>query len=236
MKAKAMHTFGAGVLLLFASAPCAWAAGAEGENKKEQVPPAAARTSEKVATEKTVDVSLSREELRTLLFLSSLSEEKLVSLKKSIVQLEGMQPEERAELNKRLRKLWDAGERERVRLLREAREKSWMARYWDALPPEQSEAERKKFMALDNEGRRVYVVELRKKIPPPPHQRPEKSPDGNMEENRPMRPRADLKKDSPDAVDPGKDMPPPHPPETFRRGPYFLDKKHRDRRLLLPRK
>ncbi len=182
MKAKTNHLIraGLGVLLLLVPLACR----AE-EKATQNVLPGSVQDAEEnpepKVEKKNADIPLSREELRTLLFLSSLPEEKLASLKQSIVQLEAMTPDERAELNK----LWEAGERERMRLLRETREKNWLALYWDSLPPEASEAEKKKFMSLDNEGRRTYVVELRKKIPAPGTQRPGKNPGGNVEGPRP---------------------------------------------------
>lgn len=163
---------------------------AEEESRPAPIPEEkdVAKAAVPLAEKKNDNTSLSREELRTLIFLSSLPEEKMDSLKRSIAQLEAMKPEERVELNKRLRMLWEASERDRVRLLREAWGTNWLVRYWESLPPERSVAEKKKFMVLDNEGRRKYVVELRKKMPPPPRQGQPGQGKGSGENSGEMKP------------------------------------------------
>lgn len=118
----------------------------------------------------TIDVKmLSPEELGTLVFLSSLSEEKLSSLGRSIKALQELKPEERKELNGRLRKIREGGEAERRRafmVVQERQRRNFLVDYWNSLPPERAEKEKEKFTALDDAGRRAYVMELRRQRPP----------------------------------------------------------------------
>lgn len=142
--------------------------------------------------------ALSREELRTLVQLSSLSPEKLASLRRSIEHLEKMSPEEKAQLRKNLEELRSANDKDREKFVGEAREREGRAnnnillRYWRSMPPEKAKEEQEKFKKMDVSARRTYVMEIREKMPqrPSPHgpqpQHPQDSRDNNeREQNRP---------------------------------------------------
>ena len=106
--------------------------------------------------------------------------EELHRLGEFIRRLEKIPPERRRQMAEDLeraasvktpeqRRAFEKDMRERFR-----RERSdLLARYFAALPPEQADAERKKFLSLDRKARRAYIADVRRKLgyepfPPPP--------------------------------------------------------------------
>lgn len=122
----------------------------------------------------------SREDARMLKRLFLMKNEELHRLGEFIRRLEKMPPERRRQMAEDLeraasvktpeqRRAFEKDMRERFR-----RERSdLLARYFATLPPEQADAERKKFLSLDRKDRRAYIAEVRRKLgyepfPPPP--------------------------------------------------------------------
>jgi hypothetical protein len=119
--------------------------------------------------------ALSPDEVRTLMRIVNLPQEKLESLRQSIDVLAKMTPEEKQRLRKKLE------------LLRNSppgnpppgfRRNNPVLRYWRSLPPEKFREEQAKFNKMTREERRAYIDEIIKKAPRPhpPRQRPHPPP------------------------------------------------------------
>lgn len=124
--------------------------------------------------------AFSREDARMLKRLFLMKDEELRRLCEFIRRLEKMPPERRKQIAEDFERVASVKTPEQRRAfekdMRERfhRERSnLLARYFAALPPEQADAERKKFLSLDRKARRTYIAEVRRKlgyepVPPPP--------------------------------------------------------------------
>lgn len=128
--------------------------------------------------------AFSREEAKLMRSLFLLSDAQLHRLGEFIRRLEKMPPERRrqmaedlerasAEMTPEKRAAYEKEMRERFRRAQE----NLLERYFSTLPPEQADAERKKFLGLDRKARREYIMGVREKLglpplPPSPEKRP----------------------------------------------------------------
>ncbi|MDR2982210.1 MAG: hypothetical protein LBV12_08195 [Puniceicoccales bacterium] len=132
--------------------------------------------------------ALSREDVRKLIWLTSLPTENLTSLRQSIERVEKMNSEERTDLRRKLERLRDANDTQRQKITEDVNKNNpprgnILMRYWRSLPPEKAKEEMEKFKKMTDEARRAYVAEVRKKMPPAPRD-PGKNPqDGNRTPN-----------------------------------------------------
>jgi hypothetical protein len=125
--------------------------------------------------------AFSREDARLLKRLFLMSNTDLRRLREFIQRLEKMPPHRRKQMaddferaatvkTPEQRRAFEREMRERFR-----RERSnLLSRYFDTLPPEQADAERKKFLSLDKKARRAYIAEVRRKLGYEPHPQPSK--------------------------------------------------------------
>lgn len=129
--------------------------------------------------------AFSKEEARLLKSLFTMSETELRRLREFIQHLEKMPPERRRQMAEDLdRASSDMTPEQRKAYLKDVRarfrknQENLLARYYSTLAPEQANAERKKFLAMNPRERRAYLSEVRKKLGyaplPPPRERGEK--------------------------------------------------------------
>lgn len=127
---------------------------------------------------------MSVEDAKMLKKLFLMSDKELRRLREFIQHLEKMPPEYRRQMAEDLeraavvktpeqRKAFEKHMRERFRKNRE----NLLSRYYATLPPEEADAERKKFLSLSREERREYISQVRETLGYPPL--PEKRRRGN---------------------------------------------------------
>ncbi|MBE6401833.1 MAG: hypothetical protein E7037_07425 [Verrucomicrobia bacterium] len=114
---------------------------------------------------------ISGEDARLLKSLFLMSNAELVRLREFIRRLEQMPPEQRKRMATDLERAAAAKTPEQRRAFaKEMRERfrkeraNLLSRYYAELTPEQADAERKKFLAMNPKERRAYIREIRKKM------------------------------------------------------------------------
>ncbi|MDR1497007.1 MAG: hypothetical protein LBS59_01145 [Puniceicoccales bacterium] len=150
--------------------------------------------------------TLSTDEVRTLIRIVNLPQDKLESLRQSIDILAKMTPEEKQSLRKKLEQLRNAPPGARPPPFR--RDHNVVLRYWRLLPPEKSREEQTKFNKMTREERREYVREILKKFPHRPPRPPQSAHPSHS--SRPLHPSQSAHPTRPPRpLHPPPDMPPP---------------------------
>lgn len=115
--------------------------------------------------------AFSREDARLLKRLFLMSDTDLRRLREFIQRLEKMPSHRRKQMADDFERATTVKTPEQRRAFeREMRERfrrdrsNLLSRYFDSLPPEQADAERKKFLSLDKKARRAYIAEVRSRL------------------------------------------------------------------------
>jgi hypothetical protein len=106
----------------------------------------------------------SAEEIQTIRRIMELPPERLSRIRIALEKLERMSPDARADYAARLAKYEQAGPEERVKIMKEMRERGFSTRLLEhhlkTLPAAQANEERARFLALGPEERQDYIRKL----------------------------------------------------------------------------
>ncbi|MEY4086183.1 MAG: hypothetical protein RLZZ405_371 [Verrucomicrobiota bacterium] len=107
------------------------------------------------------------EEIQTIRRIMELPADRLSRIRMAIEKLERMSPEARADYAARLVKYEQATPEERIKIMKEMRERGFSSRilehHFKTMPPAQANEERARFLALSAEERQDYVRKIAEK-------------------------------------------------------------------------